>query len=114
MTWMCYGSTWNGSGQIPARAVCGEGDKPNFGPVNPPPEAYGQPCIDHFGYIDPSEGGSTQRHQASLSFNTRFGEDSELAVTTFLTKYRFTLWSNFTFFELDPVHGDEVEQDADR
>jgi len=30
MTLMSYGSTWNGSGQIPARAVCGEGDKPNF------------------------------------------------------------------------------------
>ena len=26
LTWMSYGSTWNGSGQIPARAVCGEGE----------------------------------------------------------------------------------------
>jgi hypothetical protein len=114
MTWMSYGSTWNGSGQIPARAVCGEGDKPNFGPVNPPPEAYGQKCIDRFGYIDPSEGGSTQRHQLAVSYTARWGDDSELAVTTYLAKYRSTLWSNFTFFEQDPLHGDEVEQDDDR
>ena len=114
MTLMTYGSTWNGSGQIPARAVCGEGDKPNFGPVNPPPEAYGQPCISRFGYIDPSEGGSTQRIQGSLSYDTRWGDDSQLTLTTYLTKYRFTLWSDFTFFEVDPIHGDEVEQDDNR
>ncbi len=114
MTWMSYGSSWNGSGQIPARAVCGEGDQPNFGAVNPPPEAYGQKCISQFGYIDPSEGGSTQRHQGSLSYTARFGEDAELAVTTYLTRYSFSLWSNFSFFEADPIHGDEVEQDDDR
>jgi hypothetical protein len=28
--------------------------------------------------------------------------------------YRFTLWSDFTFFANDPVHGDEIEQDDDR
>jgi outer membrane receptor protein involved in Fe transport len=116
MTWMSYGSTWNGSGQIPARAVCGEGDKPNpgFGPANPGPEAYGQPCIDRFGYIDPTEGGSTQRHQGILAYQARWGDDSELSVSAFLTRYRFSLWSNFTFFEVDPLHGDEVEQDDDR
>jgi hypothetical protein len=116
MTWMSYGSTWNGSGQIPARAVCGEGDKPNpgFGSPNPTPEAYGQKCIDRFGYIDPSEGGSTQRHQLALAYSARWGDDRELAVTTYVTKYRFTLWSNFTFFEQHPLNGDEVEQDDDR
>ena len=60
LTWMSYGSTWHGSGQIPARAVCGEGEADAA-----PPSAYGQPCIDHFGYVDPSEGGATQRHMAS-------------------------------------------------
>jgi outer membrane receptor protein involved in Fe transport len=120
MSWMSYGSTWNGSGQIPARAVCGEGDKPNSpwsnnpDQVNKPPEYYGQKCIDRFGYIDPSEGGSTQRHQGVLAFSTRVGDDSELSVNAFLTRYRFTLWSNFTFFEQHPLQGDEVEQDDDR
>ena len=42
------------------------------------------------------------------------GDDSELSVTAFLTRYRFTLWSNFTFYEDDPRRGDEVEQDDDR
>jgi TonB family protein len=108
LTWMSYGSKWNGSGQIPARAVCGEGET-----ANPPPSAFGQPCIDRFGNIDPTEGGDTQRHMASLDFSTRW-KDSELAATVYAMKYDFTLFSNFTFFKDDPLHGDEIEQDDNR
>ena len=108
MTWMSYGSSWNGSGQIPARAVCGEGEA-----FNPPPEVYGQKCIDHFGNVDPTEGGATQRHMGQVAFTTT-GEDSDLSVMAYFIKYDFKLYSNFTFFAVDPVHGDQVEQDDDR
>ncbi len=107
-TWMSYGSTWNGSGQIPARAVCGEGEA-----QNPPPEAYGAKCIDRFDAIDPGEGGSTQRHMAQLAYTTR-GASTDLTAMTYVQLYRFMLFSNFTFFLEDPVHGDEIEQDDDR
>jgi hypothetical protein len=108
LTWMSYGSTWNGSGQIPARAVCGEGE-----PGSPPPETYGEPCIDHFGTVDPSEGGSTQRHQASVRYSTN-DRDSELSALLYWVRYRFTLFSNFTFYADDPVRGDAIEQGDDR
>ena len=108
LTWMSYGSTWNGSGQIPARAVCGEGE-----PGSPAPETYGEPCIDHFGTVDPSEGGATQRHQASLRYSTS-DRDSELSALLYWIRYRFTLFSNFTFYADDPVRGDAIEQDDDR
>ena len=108
LTWMSYGSRWNGSGQIPARAVCGEGEAGNL-----PPSAYGQPCIDHFGNVDPTEGGSTQRHMLSASFSTS-SEDADLTAMMYLTKYRFTLYSNFTFFSDDLVRGDGIEQGDDR
>jgi outer membrane receptor protein involved in Fe transport len=108
MTLMSYGSSWRGSGQIPARAVCGEGEPPN-----PAPETVGQPCIPHFGYVDPSEGGSTQRHMASITYSTAWG-DADLTAMAYAIKYRFSLYSNFTFFAEDPVRGDEIEQDDDR
>jgi len=108
LTWMSYGSGWNGSGQIPARAVCGEGE-----PGTPPPSDFGQPCLDHFGTVDPSEGGSTQRHLGQLGLSARFG-DTEVDAMAYLMKYRFELYSNFTFFAEDPVHGDQIEQDDDR
>ncbi|MGK3966394.1 TonB-dependent receptor [Sorangium sp. So ce118] len=110
MTWMSYGSTWHGSGQIPARAVCGEGEQ---GQLSPPPSAYGQPCIDHFGSVDPTEGGATHRHMASLAYSTAW-RDADLSALAYLVRYRFTLYSNFTFFSEDPVHGDQIEQNDDR
>src|SRR5690606_11965527 len=79
LTWMSYGGRWNGSGQIPARAVCGEGEA-GF----PAPEALGAPCIDRFGSVDPSEGGETQRHGAALSYARKF-ETSELTALVYAT-----------------------------
>ncbi|MFO0660698.1 MAG: TonB-dependent receptor [Polyangiaceae bacterium] len=108
MTWMSYGGQWNASGQIPARAVCGEGES-----GVPAPGAYGQPCMSRFGTVDPSEGGSTQRHMASISFSTA-AHDSDLSAMAYFINYRFQLYSNFTFFEKDPIHGDEIEQTDQR
>ena len=108
MTLMSYGSSWRGSGQIPARAVCGEGE-----PQNPGPEAFGQPCLDHFGFVDPTEGGATQRHMVSLAYSTAWG-DADFTAMAYAIKYRFTLYSNFTFFADDPIRGDEIEQDDNR
>lgn len=108
LTLMGYGSTWNGSGQIPARAVCGEGEA-----GSPPPETYGEPCIDHFGFVDPSEGGSTQRYQASLRYGVR-SHESDVSALVYWVNYRFQLFSNFTFYADDPMRGDGIEQDDDR
>lgn len=108
MAWMSYGSTWNGSGQIPSRAVCGEGEA-----QSPPPEAYGARCIGRFDAIDPSEGGGTQRHSVQVALTTR-SDAADLTAMLYAVRYRFTLWSDFTFFAQDPTRGDEIEQDDDR
>jgi outer membrane receptor protein involved in Fe transport len=108
LAWMSYASAWNGSGQIPARAVCGEGE-----PGSAPPEAYGARCVGRFDAIDPSEGGRTERHSAQVAFTTS-SEVADLTAMLYAVRYRFTLWSDFTFFAQDPVHGDEIEQVDDR
>ncbi len=108
MTWMSYGSTWNGSGQLPARAVCGEGEA-----GNPAPATYGRSCIDRFGHVDPSEGGATQRHQVSLAYDAH-SERADLHALVYALQHRFTLYSNFTFNADDPARGDEIEQVDDR
>ena len=107
-TWMSYGSTWNASGQIPARAVCGEGE---VGIADP--SSFGQPCLNRFGAVDPTEGGATQRHMAQLAFSTAW-EGADLEVMAYLVRYQFGLYSNFTFFRDDPVHGDQIEQTDQR
>src|SRR5262249_53547717 len=89
-----YGSGWIGSGQIPAREV-----------------AAGR--LDNFGSVDPSEGGLTER-QMMTAFLHYVGERSTLDPTAYVTRYRLSLWDDFTFFLADPVNGDLIEQDDAR
>jgi TonB family protein len=86
-----YASDWHGSGQIPARAV-------------------EQGLVSRFGSIDPNEGGDTARHQIFVAYGMRPTESSEIRALVYAGTYRFNLFSNFTLYEVDPDHGDEIEQ----
>ncbi|HEY2512592.1 MAG TPA: TonB-dependent receptor [Polyangiaceae bacterium] len=88
---MSYGGNWHGSGQIPARAV-DEG------------------LVSRFGSIDPGEGGDTMRHQLYAQYKLHPSETSEINALAYLGTYTFNLFSNFTLYARDPVHGDEIEQ----
>jgi outer membrane receptor protein involved in Fe transport len=88
---MSYAGNWNGSGQIPARAV-------------------DQGLIGRFGSLDPSEGGNTARHQVFAALRLHPTESSELRVLTYAATYRFNLFSNFTLWLNDALNGDEIEQ----
>jgi TonB family protein len=88
---MSYAGNWNGSGQIPSRAV-------------------EQGLISRWGSLDPSEGGNTARHQAFLTYRLRPTESSELRALVYVGSYRFNLYSDFTLSLNDPVNGDEIEQ----
>jgi outer membrane receptor protein involved in Fe transport len=105
---MSYGATWNGSGQLPLRAVCGEGE-PGFAS----PSSFGQPCLDRFASVDPTEGGRTQRQSAEASFWVR-EHDVEVDAHVFGVRYQFGLFSDFTFFANDPERGDGIEQTDER
>lgn len=87
-----YGSGWIGSGQIPSRDV----------------ERIGQ-----FGAEDASEGGLTER-QMFTAFLKYKKTDHELDITTYVTRYRLALFSDFTFFLNNPKYADEIEQDDAR
>ncbi|HEX8951669.1 MAG TPA: TonB-dependent receptor, partial [Polyangia bacterium] len=89
-----YGSGWIGSGQIPEREV-----------------AAGR--LSRFGSEDPSEGGLGERQMATLFFRHRGGAH-EVDATAYVTRYRMSLWNDFTFFLRDPVNSDEIEQDDAR
>jgi TonB family protein len=88
---MSYSGNWNGSGQIPDRAV-------------------EQGLISRFGSLDPTEGGNSSRHQAFLQYRLRPTEISEFKALTYAGSYRFNLFSNFTLYLNDPVEGDQIEQ----
>src|SRR5450432_3368065 len=86
-----YSGNWNGSGQIPSRAV-------------------DQGLIGRFGSIDPDEGGNTARHQLFVVYKLRPSENSDVQALAYVGTYRFNLFSNFTLYLDDPENGDEIQQ----
>jgi TonB-dependent Receptor Plug Domain len=87
-------SQWNGSGEIPFRAIT-EG------------------TLDRFGAIDPSEGGNTLRSTARLNYHYDTTSGGQFFANAYGQYYRLDLFTNFTFFLNDPVNGDGIQQ-ADR
>ncbi len=90
-----FKSKWDASGQVPERAV-----------------ESGQ--IDRFGSIDPSEGGHTERHNANVQLSHQFADGTRWENQVFYSRYIFNLYSDFTFFLNDPLHGDEINQAESR
>jgi hypothetical protein len=90
LTAMGYRGTWNSTDQIPLRAVSSG-------------------LIGRFGVVDPTDGGDTYRYSGSLEWQLTRGNGTT-KVTAFGTAYDLNLFSNFTFFLDDPVHGDQFQQ----
>jgi len=90
-----FTSTWNASGQVPDRAVQ-------------------DGTIDRFGSIDPTEGGNTERHNANIILSHQFKNGANWENQVFYSRYKFNLYSNFTFFLNDPVNGDAIQQIENR
>jgi outer membrane receptor protein involved in Fe transport len=95
ITLMSYGADWNGSGQVPLRAV-------------------ESGTLDRFGSVDPTEGGNSQRHSLSLSLHSHPDDHREWKMSAYLINYRLAMYSNFTFFAEDSVNGDQFEQNDRR
>ena len=88
-------SRWNHSGQIPDRAV-----------------ASG--LISHFGAIDEKEGGETSRTNLSLKLTTELSHGGLIKNQVYYSHYNFELFSNFTFFLVDSINGDQIRQKENR
>lgn len=90
-----FNSKWDQSGQIPQSSV-------NDG------------SISRWGSIDPSEGGNTQRYNLSLRSVHLLKNDGVFNNLLYYTRYHFDLYSNFTFYLEDSIHGDQIRQKENR
>ena len=82
-----YHGAWNSSDQIPA----------SFGATN------------FFGAINPTDGGNSQRYSLQAEWH-HADLDSETKITAYGFYYDLDLFSDFTYYLTDPVHGDQFEQ----
>ncbi|MGI4749295.1 MAG: TonB-dependent receptor [Janthinobacterium lividum] len=84
-------SIWNASGQIPENAV--EEGKVGF-----------------YGALDPNEGGVTSRTNLNVQLLTTLDNHDVIKNQFYYSRYKFDLHTNFTFFLVDTVNGDEIRQ----
>jgi hypothetical protein len=89
-----YDGDWNATDQIPQRAVdSGE--------------------LSRFGFIDPTNGGTSSRYVLSGDY-WRTGTNSLTELQAYVFSYDLELYSNFTYTLTDPENGDQFEQLDDR
>ncbi|MEW6543462.1 MAG: TonB-dependent receptor [Nitrospirota bacterium] len=91
LTGSFHKAQWNGSGEIPLRAVH-------------------DGSLDRFGSIDPSEGGKTTRATGRLNYHYDTASGGKAFANLYAQYYRMDLYTNFTFFLDDPVNGDGIQQ----
>lgn len=94
VTAMAYHGRWNSTDQIPERAVDDSVDHKGIG---------------RFDAIDDSDGGEARRYSLSGVWR-RTASDSASKVNAYIIRNQLDLWSNFTYFMNDPVHGDQFAQ----
>lgn len=88
-------SKWNASGQIPDRAV-------------------DNGLIGFYGALDPYEGGVTSRTNINARLVTSLNNGDLIKNQVYYSHYKFDLHTNFTFFLVDTVNGDEIRQKESR
>ncbi|HEY4146782.1 TonB-dependent receptor [Pinirhizobacter sp.] len=87
---LVYTARWNSTDQVPLELI-----------------QSGALC--RFCALDPSDGGRTARAIVSGQWHIQ-DRDGYLRASAYLEHYRLQLWSNFTYFEDDPVRGDQFNQ----
>jgi hypothetical protein len=70
--------------------------------------------LDRFGYVDPTDGGRVKLGTFATYYSKTFANGDTLKIDGFLGRSLFDLFSNFTFFLNDPVHGDAFQQHDSR
>ena len=70
--------------------------------------------LDRLGFIDPFDGGRVRLGTLGTYYKRDFANGDILRMDAFLGRSLFDLYSNFTFFLTDPIHGDEIQQHDSR
>ena len=79
-----------------------------------PLDLVGDRHLDRFGFIDPFDGGKVRLGTFGTYYKHEFVSGDIFKVDGFLARSLFDLYSNFTFFLNDPIHGDEIQQHDSR
>lgn len=91
---MVYRGSWNSTDQVPLELI-----------------QSGQ--LGRYAALDPSDGGNSGRAILSGEWH-QHDSNGYSKVSAYVQHYRLQLWSNFTFYENNPVQGDQFQQQESR
>jgi hypothetical protein len=91
---LAYSGRWSSTDQVPQRAIT-------------------TGLIDRFGSLNSTDGGETSRSSVSFSHLGRT-DTGQLQLSAYVIRYKLDLWSTFTYFLHDPLHGDQMLQHDER
>ena len=70
--------------------------------------------LNRFGYIDPTDGGRIWLGTASAYFSKNRSDGDTFKLDGYLSRSLFDLYSDFTYYLNDPIHGDAIQQHDSR
>jgi outer membrane receptor protein involved in Fe transport len=92
VTARAYHGTWNSSDQLAESAI---------------------PVVGYFGTLNPTDGGTSERYSLQAEWH-RQDANSATKVTLYGFYYGLDLFSDFSYYLVDPLHGDQFEQQDKR
>jgi outer membrane receptor protein involved in Fe transport len=104
--------TLNQAQKLGFRLLFGRNDFYSSGQI--PLDLVSSGRLDRFGYLDPTDGGRVKLGTASAYYSKSFSNGDTFRIDGFLGRSLFDLFSNFTYFLKDPVHGDAIQQHDSR
>ena len=107
-----HATTLPGRQKLGFRVLYGRNDFYSSGQI--PLDLVAEGVLDRYGYNDPSDGGKVWLGTASAYYSKSFTNGDVLRADGFMTRNLFDLYSNFTFYLNDPVHGDAFQQHDSR
>ena len=98
--------------KIGFRLLFGRNDFYSSGQI--PLDLVSEGMLDRFGYIDPSDGGRVRLGAVAAYFSKDRGNGDVFKADGSLSRSLFDLYSDFTYFLVDPLHGDAIQQHDSR
>jgi hypothetical protein len=107
-----YTKTLSDTQKLGFRFIFGRNDFYSSGQI--PLDLVNAGQLDRFGYIDPSDGSRVRLGTLSSYYSKSWANGDTFKADGFIGRSLFDLYSNFTFYLNDPVHGDAFQQHDSR
>ncbi len=107
-----YTAQISGDQKLGFRVLFGRNDFYSSGQI--PLDLVNSGQLDRFGFIDPTDGGRVRLGTFSTYYSKLFKRGDIFKADGFISRSLFDLYSNFTFFLNDPIHGDAFQQHDSR